>query len=151
MRFRCTSALSGAVLALATTIGSGPASADVVTVTASGTTTYDPTGLFGPLGADITVVYRFNTVLGIFSGNDIYSEVYGGTVHGVKSPLLGATVTTAARTINFKGDYNAQLYGFNNGSDSESFQTAEDSESSYVSADLHPRSAILPASIFNPF
>jgi hypothetical protein len=32
MRFRCTSALSGAVLALATAIGFSPASADIVTV-----------------------------------------------------------------------------------------------------------------------
>jgi len=71
-----------------------------------------------------------------FSGNDIYSYV---SAHGGTSPSLGATVNTAARTITFGGAYNAQLYGFNNGSDSESFQTAEDSESSYVSADMHPR------------
>jgi hypothetical protein len=131
----------------------GSSSADVVTVTVTGTTTYDPAGLFGSLGSDISVVYMFNTSRGIFAGNDIYSEVHGGTVLGVISPSLGATVTTSARTITYQGAYNAQLYGFNNGSDSESFQTAMDSESSYVSADLHPFfwSALLPASITTPF
>jgi hypothetical protein len=60
---QCTSALSGAVLALATAIGFGPASADIVTVIATGTTTYDPTGLFGQLGSHITVTYTFDTTL----------------------------------------------------------------------------------------
>jgi hypothetical protein len=61
MGAQCTSALSGAVLALATAIGFGPASADIVTVIATGTTTYDPTGLFGQLGSHITVTYTFDT------------------------------------------------------------------------------------------
>jgi hypothetical protein len=127
-------------------------SADIVIVTVTGTTTYDPAGIFGPIGADITAVYGFNTQRGIFSGNDIYSTVSGGTAHGVASPSFGAVVTSAARTITFGGAYNATLSGSNNGSDSESFQSAEDSESSYVSAGMHPRFAVtIPASITTPF
>src|SRR5262245_39276257 len=112
MRFRCTSALSGAVLALATAIGFGPASADVVTVIATGTTTSDPTGLFGQLGSDVTVTYTFDTTLGIYSHDALFTEVFvsGGTVHGVTSPSLGATVTTDARTITFAGAFNAELW-----------------------------------------
>ena len=128
------------------------ASADIVIVTVTGTTTYDPAGIFGPIGADITAVYGFNTQRGIFSGNDITSSVYGGTGHGLPSPSLGAVVISAARIITFQGAYNAQLYGFNDGFDTESFQSAEDSESSYVSADMHPRFAVtIPASITTPF
>jgi len=157
MTFRCTSAFSGAVLALATAIGFGPASADVVTVIATGTTTYDPTGLFGQLGSNISVTYVFDTALGVYSHDALFTEVSvtGGTVHGVTSPSLGATVTTDARTITFAGAFNAQLFGSNNtpigGTDSESFASAEDSESSYVSADLHARNTLLPASITTPF
>src|SRR5215831_317812 len=114
MRFRCTSALCGAVLALATAIGFGPASADVVTVIATGTTTYDPTGLFGQLGSDITATYTFDTTLGIYSHDALFTEVTvsGGTVHGVTSPSLGATVRTDARTITLAGAFNAELLGF---------------------------------------
>ncbi len=110
--------LAGVVLAFASACGLAPASADIITVNVTGTTTHDPAGLFGSLGSDISVVYTLDTSLGIFSGNDIYSEVHGGTVYGLTSPSLGATVTTAARTITYGGAYNAQLYGFNNGSDS---------------------------------
>jgi hypothetical protein len=135
----------------------GAASADTVTVTVTGTTSYDPSGLFGSVGADITVVYKFDTALGTSSHDALYTEVSvsGGTVHGIVSPSLGATVTTQARTITFGGAYNAQLFGSNNGinggSDSESFQFAEDSESSYVASDVHSRTTILPASITTPF
>jgi hypothetical protein len=157
MRFRGTSALSGAVLALATAIGFGSASADIATVIATGTTTYDPTGLFGQLGSDITVTYTFDTTLGIYSHDALYTEVFvsGGTVHGVTSPSLGATVTTDARTITFAGAFNAELLGFNNtpigGTDSGSFATVEDSESSFVESNLHVRNTLLPASITTPF
>jgi hypothetical protein len=146
-----------AALGLATGIGFGPASADVVTVIAIGTTTYDPAGQFGPLGSNISVTYVFDTTLGIYSHDALYTEVSvsGGTAHGVTSPSLGATVTTDARTITFAGAFNAQLFGSNNtpigGTDSESFASAEDSESSYVSADLHARNTLLPASITTPF
>ena len=129
------------------------ASADIVIVTVTGTTTNDPAGIFGPIGADITAVYGFNTQRGIFSGNDIYSTVYGGTGLGVASPSLGAVVISAVRTITFQGAY-AQLYGSNNGSDmgSVSFQEAKDSNSNYVSADMEPRFAsTIPASITTPF
>jgi hypothetical protein len=137
---------------LATAIGFGPASADIVTVTVTGTTTYDPAGIFGPIGADITAVYGFNTQRGIFSGNDIYSTVYGGTGQGDLSPSLGAVVISAVRIITFQGAYFAQLYGFNDGSHSESFQEAKDSDSNYVSADMNPRFAVtIPASITTPF
>jgi hypothetical protein len=37
------------------------ASADIVIVTVTGATTYDPAGIFGAIGADITTVYGFNT------------------------------------------------------------------------------------------
>jgi hypothetical protein len=144
--------LAGTALAVANAFAFEPASADIVTVTVTGTTTNDPAGIFGPIGADITVVYKFDTALGIFSGNDIYSEVSGGTVHGVLSPSLGATVTSGARTITFGGAYNAVLYGSNDGGSDESFQSVEDSESSHVSADMLPRFAVtIPASITTPF
>jgi hypothetical protein len=150
-------AIAAAALGLATGIGFGPASADVVTVIATGTTTYDPAGLFGQLGSNISVTYVFDTALGVYSHDALFTEVSvtGGTVHGVTSPSLGATVTTHARTITFVGAFNAQLFGSNNtpigGTDSESFQSAEDSESSYVSADLHASNTLLPASITTPF
>jgi hypothetical protein len=144
-----------AALGLATGIGFGPASADVVTAIATGTTTYDPAGQFGPLGSNISVTYVFDTTLGLYS-TDAHSfvSVYGGTAHGVTSPSLGATVKTDARTITFAGTYNAQLLGFNNtpvgGLDSASTQLAEDSESSYVYADLHAMNTVLPDSITTP-
>jgi len=144
-------------LALATAIGFGPASADVVTVIATGATTYDPTGLFGQLGSNISVTYTFDTTLGIYSSDALLTEVfvYGGTVHGVTSPSLGATVTTNARIITFAGAYNAELLGVNNtpigGTDSGSFATVEDSESSYVHSNLQVRNTLLPASITTPF
>jgi hypothetical protein len=104
-----------------------------------------------------TVTYTFDTTLGVYSHDALYTEVTvsGGTVHGVSSPSLGAIVTTAARTITFAGAYNATLSGSNmtpiGGPDSESFQSAMDSESSYVSADIHSRGATLPASVTTPF
>jgi hypothetical protein len=75
------------VLAFASACGLAPASADIITVNVTVTTTHDPAGLFGSLGSDISVVYTFDTSLGIFSGNDIYSEVHGGTVYGL-TPLI---------------------------------------------------------------
>jgi hypothetical protein len=64
-------------------------------------------------------------------------------------------VTTDARTITFAGVYNAELLGFNNtpigGTDSGSFATVENSESSYVESNLHVRNTLLPASITTPF
>jgi hypothetical protein len=54
----------------------GAASADTVTVTVTGTTTYDPSGLFGSVGADITVVYKFDTAIypNLGSGGLIWTE-----------------------------------------------------------------------------
>jgi hypothetical protein len=133
------------------------ASADIVIVTITGTTTYDPAGIFGPIGADVTAVFGFNTALGVTFHDALYTEVVvqGGTVHDVSSPSLGAAVISAARTITFRGAYQAVLAGFNNtpigGTDSGSTQSAEDSESSYVESNLHSRTAILPASITTPF
>src|SRR5215471_950318 len=102
---------AAAVLALF----ASPASADIVIVTATGTTTYDPAGIFGPIGADVTAVFGFNTALGISSGDALHTEVgvYGGTVHGIPSPSLGAVVISAARIITFRGAYNAELSGWN--------------------------------------
>jgi hypothetical protein len=157
MGAQCTSALSGAVLALATAFGFGSASADIVTVVATGATTNDPTGLFGQLGSNISVTYTFDTTLGVYSHDALFTEVFvsGGTVHGVTSPSLGATVTTDARTITFAGAFNAELLGFNNipigGTDSGSFATVEDSESSFVESNLHVANTLLPASITTPF
>jgi hypothetical protein len=150
-------ALASAVLALATAIGFGSASADIVTVVATGATTNDPTGLFGQLGSNISVTYTFDTTLGVYSHDALFTEVFvsGGTVHGVTSPSLGATVTTDARTITFAGAFNAELLGFNNipigGTDSGSFATVEDSESSFVESNLHVANTLLPASITTPF
>jgi hypothetical protein len=62
-------ALAGVVLAFASACGLAPAS--VITVNVTGTTTHDPASLFGSLGSHISVVYTFDTSLGIFSGNDI--------------------------------------------------------------------------------
>jgi len=147
--------LSGAVLTLASAIGLDQASADTITVTVTGTTTYDPAGQFGSLGSDITVTYTFDTSLGVLTGdNSTTTTLYGGTVHGVTSPSLGAVVTTDALTIKFGGAYNATLSAFNDGTNSSSFQSAEDSETSYVSADMQPNAvvgAVLPESIFTPF
>jgi hypothetical protein len=62
-------------------------------------------------------------------------------------------VTTDARIIAFAG-YNAELLGFNNmpigGTDSGSFATVEDSESSYVESNLQVMNTLLPASITTP-
>jgi len=53
------------------------------------------------------------------------------------------------------GAFNAELLGFNNtpigGTDSGSFATVEDSESSFVESNLHVRNTLLPASISTPF
>ncbi len=156
MKSKRVGSIVGAVLAFASALWLCPARADVVTVTVTGTTTYDPTGIFGPVGTDVTVFYRFNTVLGIFSGNDIYNTLYGGTLDGTMSPLLGdATVTSATRTISFKGDYRAQLSAFDDGYSSSLYVLAEDSESSYVALNLQPFAPLnpgaLPASITTSF
>jgi hypothetical protein len=128
------------------------ASADIVIVTITGATTYDPAGIFGPIGADITAVYGFTTQRGSFTETDIYSSLNGGTGHGLSSPSLGAVVISAARIISFQGAYNADLDSFNDGFGSESFQDAEDSDSSFISSSITLHNATtIPASITTSF
>ena len=136
------------------------ASADIIIVTITGETTY-PAGIFGPIGADITAVYGFNTQRGVFAENDISSSVTGGTAHGLPSPSLGAVVISAARIISFQGATYAQLdnyhdnFGTANGGqtfDSNLFQTVEDSDSSYIQSGANLDSlGLLPPSITRPF
>jgi hypothetical protein len=138
------------------------ASADIVNVTVTGITTYDPAGIFGPIGADITAIYGFNTQRGVFAENDnISSSVTGGTAHGLPSPSLGAVVISAARIITFQGATYAQLdnyhdnFGTANGGptwNSNLFQTVEDSDSSYIQSGANLDSlGLLPPSITRPF
>ena len=72
----------------------GAASADTVTVTVTGTTTYDPSGLFGSVGADITVVYKFDTALGTSSHDALYTEV---SVSGPERSTVSCRLPSALR------------------------------------------------------
>ena len=153
--------LASVAVAASVSLFSLQASADIVIVTITGETTYDPAGIFGPIGADITAVYGFNTQRGVFAENDTGSSVSGGSVHGLPSPSLGVVVISAARIITFQGAYNAQLdnnhdnFGTANGGptwNSNLFQTVEDSESSYIQSGANLDSlGLLPPSITRPF
>jgi hypothetical protein len=97
-----------------------PVSADMVTVTYTGTVHdgLDQLGIFGTAntslaGDTFTAVYFFNTAVGFdFSGPGFPNIVGGtGTATGQRSPALGALVTIGSQSIFIDGSYAGQIYG----------------------------------------
>jgi len=104
------------------------ASADIVTVTATGTVapicgvtcTIDFLGLFGSANADLSgdavkVVYTFDTSLGIVSSSSTNSSALGGSAYSVPSPSLSAMVTINGQSVSFVGSYSSVIRSTNDG------------------------------------
>jgi hypothetical protein len=107
-----------------------PASADMVTVTLTGTVRdgYDQLGVFGTpntslTGDAYTAVYYFNTAVG-FDGGRPGELLYGGTgtATGQSSPALGALITISSHSVFIDAGYAGEIYVAN----SEAFYSAND-------------------------
>src|SRR5262245_10680766 len=97
-----------------------PASADMVTVTYSGTVHdgFDNAGIFGPAntslaGDTFTVVYSFNTALGLNNSTSDRASLIGGTGTATfqPSPALGVSVTIGSQSAFIDGSYAGQISG----------------------------------------
>jgi PEP-CTERM motif len=156
--------------ALAVSLAASSASADVVVVTYTGvvlTNSYDVTGVFGfPDNTDIggqsyTATYVFNTALGDVFSSPSTNFAKGGTLYGFVSPALRATLTINGVTVSIGvPNYNAQIYGQNEGTTSAEQAVAQNMEGvagigvytyNYVDNEVHSNTGNLPASITTPF
>jgi hypothetical protein len=97
-----------------------PVSADMVTVTYTGTVHdgFDHAGIFGTAntslaGDTFTVVYFFNTALGFDFSLPGHPNLIGGTGTATfqPSPALGALVTIGSQSIFIDGSYAGQISG----------------------------------------
>jgi hypothetical protein len=98
-----------------------PVSADIVTVTYSGTVLggFATVGVFGSpntslTGDAYTAVYTFNTAIGLDVSVPGFPQIFGGTgtaANGQPSPSLGALITINNHSVFIDGGYFGQIYG----------------------------------------
>jgi hypothetical protein len=98
------SLLAGTVLTLASAIGFGPASADIIRVTVDGSVWH-----FGTYSSPVTVVYMFDTTLGTMRSNSVINQLCGPNFGCGTSPLLSATVTGALGNFSFSGNHYSEF------------------------------------------
>ena len=61
-------------------------------------------------GQAYTATYVYDTALGVRTTDPAYDYVYGGSVYGVDSPIVSATVTIDGDTSSVNGDYYGLAY-----------------------------------------
>jgi hypothetical protein len=146
--------LLGLAAALAGIVSNDPASADIISVTVTGTVSsiYDA-GVFGAVVGDaFSVVYTFDTSLGTPNPKNSSSltelSFNGGSYSGST-----AVVTLNGQTLTFLGSYSGAISGYNNGAASESFQQVADGKGSpSVQTDFYnPNAGVMPASVTTDF
>ena len=122
-----------ASLAVAVGLSAAPASAAIVNVVYTGTVSsgYDSTGEFGAAdvfldGAAFQATLRFDKGRGALLRDAAQSSLYGGAVHGLPSPALGAWITINGATQAIGSDYLSLAYAFSSPSSSriEHYQSA---------------------------
>jgi hypothetical protein len=161
--------LLGAISALTLSLAASSASAEIVVVTYTGVVlgnSYDVTSVFGfPHNTDIggqtyTARYVFDTTLGDVVSTPSTNYAQGGTLYGFVSPALSATLTINGVTVSIGvPNYNAQIFGQNEGTTSAQQSVAQNMEGSssgvytynYVDNEVHSNTGNLPASITTSF
>jgi hypothetical protein len=148
-----TVGLTSFVATLTCMVSNGPASADIVEVTATGTVSaiFGASAFGAVIGDQFSVVYTFDTSLGIpFSRN--YSTSLSLIFSGGSPSGATAVVTLDGHTLTFLGSYFGALVGYNNGTASESFQQVSDGRSPTVWTDFYnPNAGLMPASVTTNF
>ena len=149
-----TTALTSFVAVLTGIISSGPASADIVQVTATGAVSgIFGTGVFGAaIGDQFSVVYTFDTSLGtpnLKNSSTLEDLIFnGGSPSGST-----AMVTLDGHTMTLLGSYSGAISGYNSGTASESFQQVVDGKGGpTLWTDFYnPTAGIMPASVTTNF
>jgi len=153
-KFKPAAALTSFVAVLAGIICNGPASADIVQVTATGAVS----GIFGAgvfggaIGDQFSVVYTFDTSLG--TPNPKNSVTLEELIFNGGSPSGStAVVTLDGHTMTLMGSYSGAIAGYNSGTASESFQQVLDGKGSpTVWTDFYnPTAGVMPASVTTNF
>jgi hypothetical protein len=111
-------------------LGAAPqASADIVTVTVTGTVSnyqnftpaFDQTGVFGQVGSLVgdpfTVVWTMNTncICNFIDRSPTSNEVAGGSFYGTESPVLSSILTINGVSVQFGSGIYGVFQGYDNG------------------------------------
>jgi hypothetical protein len=149
-----TVGLTSFVATLTCMVSNGPASADIVEVTATGTVSaIFGASVFGAIvGDQFSVVYTFDTSLGTPDAKNS-STLLGLSFSGGSPSGSTATVTLDGHTLTFLGSYSGALSGYNSGTASESFQQVLDGKGGpTVWTDFYnPNAGVMPASVTTNF
>jgi hypothetical protein len=112
------SILPALMLGAASTLASTGASADIVTITYTGTVQgFDNSGYFGAAGANLnttfTATYIFDTNVGVQGHDSQQNYVYGGSAIPAITPAISAALDINGHTFTTNGSYFSELYLLN--------------------------------------